>query len=92
MIGPVALTLIATMAQTSAPALTDFQAEINALLLDGLPLPPDYPHRLRAMPPAQRIEALIYLRRTGMLTGRVWPLVDLLAPAIPETRDMEGPK
>ncbi|MFD2813511.1 hypothetical protein ACFSYD_01195 [Paracoccus aerius] len=38
------------------------------------------------MPPEARLQALVFLRRAGLLTADAWPLADILnpAPAAPE--------
>lgn len=61
-----------------AAALAD---EATAWLLEGEPLPPDYRTRLMAMPPEARLQALVFLRRAGLLTSDPWPLSDILGPA-----------
>lgn len=41
-----------------------------------------------ALPPAERIEVLIFMRRSGMLTGPGWTIDQLLAPSTKqETHD-----
>lgn len=88
MILPIILALAADTAVAAAPsepalppAVAAFAAEASALLLAGESLPPDYRLRLLVMPPAERLLAIIYLRRTGLLRGDPWPLEDVLRPA-----------
>lgn len=50
-------------------------------LLNGETLPPDLDERLMRLPPADRIEVLIFLRRSGMMNGPGWTSERLLAPA-----------
>ncbi|WP_233253277.1 hypothetical protein [Paracoccus binzhouensis] len=50
-------------------------------LLNGEDLPPELDERLMRLPPADRIEVLIFLRRSGMMTGPGWTAERLLAPA-----------
>ncbi|SFA45238.1 hypothetical protein SAMN04487972_1047 [Paracoccus halophilus] len=57
--------------------------EVTNLLLNGEALPPDLDARLMALAPADRIEVLIFLRRSGMLTGPSWSSERLLVPARP---------
>ncbi|MFI0396485.1 hypothetical protein [Paracoccus jiaweipingae] len=69
-------------ATLSAPvSLDQWRADMTAHLLDGGRLPPDYRHVLMTMPPAQRFQAIVYLRRSGLLTGAAWAIEDLLQPA-----------
>ena len=51
------------------------------LLLSGEALPPDIDLRLMELPPDERIEVLIFLRRSGMLTTPGWTIDRLLAPS-----------
>lgn len=70
-----------------AAALAD---EATAWLLEGEPLPPDYRTRLMAMSPEARLQALVFLRRAGLLTSDTWPLSDILDPApVPAGKDAE---
>lgn len=62
--------------------------EATELLLNGEPLPADIDVRLMALPPADRIEVLIFLRRAGMIDGPGWATDRLLAPV----RTGEQPK
>ena len=57
--------------------------EATAWLLEGEPLPADYRTRLMAMPPEARLQALVFLRRAGLLTADAWSLSDILNPAAP---------
>ncbi|MCQ0971053.1 hypothetical protein MLD63_11530 [Paracoccus sp. TK19116] len=50
-------------------------------LLGGQPLEPDYRQHLLAMEPDQRLQAIVWLRRSGMLVDRTWSLDDLMRPA-----------
>ena len=61
-----------------AAALAD---EATGWLLDGESLPPDYRARLMRMPPEARLQALVFLRRAGLLTSDPWALSDILDPA-----------
>lgn len=79
--------LIATALAAGAPsgnaasARDDLIQEATELLLSGEALPPDINLRLMELAPADRIEVLIFLRRSGMLTGPGWPIDRLLAPS-----------
>lgn len=55
--------------------------EATGLLLAGESVPADIDARLMALSPADRIEVLIFLRRSGMLQGPGWTADRLLAPA-----------
>lgn len=88
MILPIILALAADTAVAAAPgepelppAVAAIAAEASERLLAGESLPPDYRLRLLALPPAERLLAIIYLRRTGLLRGDPWPLEDVLRPA-----------
>ena len=86
------LAIIAILStQVTAPnsAADAFAADATAWLLDGKSLPPDWKTRLQAMQPADRLQSLIFLRRSGLLTTQGWTADEILAPAKPlpeETR------
>ena len=63
------------------PEAAQLAEEATGWLLDGKTLPPDYRPRLLSMPPEARLQALIFLRRAGLLTAEAWPLTDILNPA-----------
>ncbi len=63
-----------------APTRDGLIAEATDLMLNGEQLPPDLDVRLMQLAPADRIEVLIFLRRSGMLTGPSWTIDQLLAP------------
>lgn len=85
MIGATLLTVVlASAAVDEPPLLPDaaaFVRDATVWLLEGEPLPPDYRTRLLAMPPEARLQALVFLRRAGLLTATPWPLSDVLDPA-----------
>lgn len=56
-------------------------AEATEWLLNGEPLPADMNTRLKRLAPADRARVVVFLRRSGMLTGPGWSVDDLLAPA-----------
>lgn len=61
-----------------AAAMAD---DAKGWLLEGEALPPDYRARLMRMPPEARLQALVFLRRAGLLTSDAWALSDVLDPA-----------
>ena len=65
------------------PAVAANAAEASERLLAGENLPPDYRLRLLALPPEERMLAIVYLRRTGLLRGEAFPLDDILRPVVP---------
>lgn len=79
------LMLVAAMASDAVPMPADpvevFVSDANEWLLASGRLPRDYRLRLLAMEPSERMQAITYLRRTGLLTGPAWPVADLLRPA-----------
>ncbi|MDO5632021.1 MAG: hypothetical protein Q4G22_09295 [Paracoccus sp. (in: a-proteobacteria)] len=81
-----ALVLAAGLAQSPAAApetpLGLFIADAETWLLQAKPLPSDTRLRLLRMRPEDRLQAIIFLRRAGLMTGAVWPVEDLLRPAI----------
>lgn len=50
-------------------------------LLNGEDLPRDIDERLMRLSPSDRIEVLVFLRRSGMMIGPAWSADRLLAPA-----------
>lgn len=64
----------------SAQRLTAFIAEAEAWLLAGQSLPPELPKLLEPMVPGDRLLAVAYLRRLGLLQGAPLDLQRLLAP------------
>ncbi|TRW95510.1 hypothetical protein FNJ84_16150 [Paracoccus sp. M683] len=82
-----AILLAWPLQQAVAPELYSFQQDAMARLLAGDALAPDYRQQLQGMPPSERVEAIIFLRRAGLLTGKSWRVDDLLRPA---RNDMES--
>ncbi|MBU2956825.1 hypothetical protein Q4511_14885 [Paracoccus sp. 1_MG-2023] len=62
----------------SAGGIEAYRQQASEWLLTGQRLPRDYRVELMAMESADRISAIAYLRRIGLLTGRAWSLDDLL--------------
>lgn len=71
------------------PALEAFADEASAWLLEGRRLPPDYRVRLMQMAPADRLQAIVFLRRAGLLTDMAWTLTDVLKPPARAKEDAE---
>ncbi|MFC3168170.1 MULTISPECIES: hypothetical protein [Paracoccus] len=88
-----AMVMVLGLAGTAAadPALLPDAAALaedaTAWLLEGEPLPPDYRIRLMRMPPEARLQALVFLRRAGLLTADAWALSDVLDPAAADAGD-----
>lgn len=80
----VLLSVAAQAGEAAAPdstPLAAFTQEAAGWLLEGKRLPPDYRLRLLGMAPAERLQAIIFLRRAGLLTDAAWSLSDILKPA-----------
>ena len=77
--------MAAFLAAGSASAMDAEQLARDASewLLSGQGLPRDYRVRLMQMDSAERLLAIAYLRRVGLLTDRPWTVDDLLRPARP---------
>ncbi len=75
-----AMFLVASLAAMPMP-LDEFTAQANGWLLSGQGLPRDYRVTLMQMDSADRISAIAYLRRIGLMTDSPWSLDDLLRPA-----------
>ncbi len=56
--------------------------EATEQMLNGERLSPDMSIKLMSLGPADRIEVIIFLRRSGMLEGAGWDVDRLLAPAV----------
>lgn len=82
-----ALLLSLPLQQASGADLTAFQRQAEMTLLSGDRLAPDYRQQLLTLPPEDRIEAIIFLRRIGLLTGKRWRVDDMLRPAQTEGND-----
>lgn len=64
-----------TAGLAAAPGLDALTAEIDRLVLAGRPMTPALLLDVRRLPNAgDRMQALIYLRRSGLLTGPAVPL------------------
>lgn len=76
-----ALTAMLGAGPASADALESFTQAASGWLLAGEALPRDYRLTLMRMDSADRLRAIAYLRRIGLLTDRPWTLDELLRPA-----------
>lgn len=75
--------LVLAVAQALSPDTAAFIEDATARLLAGEELAPDFPVRLQALPPDQRLLAIVHLRRAGYLSEVVMPLDWILSPATP---------
>ena len=78
------LALTTSAAAADLPLLPEakaFAEQATTWLLEGEDLPRDYRVTLMRMPPESRLQALVFLRRAGLLTGEGWTLDDILRPA-----------
>ncbi|WP_182911578.1 hypothetical protein [Paracoccus sp. JM45] len=66
---------------TASGGFEEFASDANGWLLSGQGLPRDYRVTLMQMDSADRISAIAYLRRIGLMNDRPWTLDDLLRPA-----------
>lgn len=80
MMGPGAM-LLAVSLMGAPVGFEEFTTDANGWLLSGQGLPRDYRVTLMQMDSADRISAIAYLRRIGLMTDRPWTLDDLLRPA-----------
>lgn len=81
-----AVTIAAPSASTETSHFIDRMIE---LLLDGENLPVDIKHQVMELDPNERFNAIIFLRRSGLLDGPAWPLDELLE-AMPASRGGAG--
>ena len=81
--------LVLAVAQAISPAAAEFIEDATARLIAGEELAPDFPVRLQALPPDQRLLVIVHLRRAGYLSDIVMPLDWILSPAAPSAEDGE---
>lgn len=65
----------------ASPEAEAYAAEAQVRLLAGQGLPRDFRRQLAALAPTDRFAVVIWLRRTGLLTGPAIPIDEMLAPA-----------
>lgn len=65
----------------AAADASDLTQEATQWVLSGDSLPDDYLQRLADLSPDQRLLAIVFLRRAGLLTGATMSVETLLAPA-----------
>ncbi|MRX49701.1 hypothetical protein GI374_04405 [Paracoccus sp. S-4012] len=80
-VAALALLAVASPAGADEAALAAFIAEADRWLYAGERAPADLPIRLRRLPPAERLLAIAYLRRTGLFDGPAFDPALTLAPA-----------
>lgn len=74
------LTLVLAAGLTPPPAgFDEFRVEARQMVLAGEALPPDFLLSLSGLDEADRLLAVIYLRRAGLLTGPTIPLGRILS-------------
>lgn len=71
----------AAASEVPGEPLSEVLRGLDAILLAGEALPPGFLHGLASMPPAERLLAVAYARRAGLLTGPALPLAEILAEA-----------
>lgn len=71
--------------QVLPPAVAEIARRADQAILNGDGLPEDYRLQLLGLPPEERLLAIIYLRRSGLLRDAPWSLDDILRPAAPDT-------
>ena len=73
------LVAVLTAGLAATPGLDALTAEIDRLVLAGRPMRPALLLDVRRLPDAgQRMQALVYLRRSGLLTGPAISLDDVV--------------
>lgn len=80
------------LAQALTPAAQGFVDDATNRLIAGEDLAPDFPVRLQALPPDQRLLVIVHLRRAGFLDDVVMPVDWVLSPAQPSAPAPEVPK
>ncbi|MBM3603951.1 MAG: phage portal protein [Alphaproteobacteria bacterium] len=83
------LLVAALTAGSPAAGFDQFAQEATGWLLEGKGLPRDYRVTLMQMDSSDRLRAIAYLRRIGLLTGAPWSLDDLLRAPTPLTEPEE---
>lgn len=74
------LALAVSALPVAAAPQDDFFARATGWVLAGESLPADYLQQLAAMPADERLAAVVFLRRSGLLDGAPIPLATMLAP------------
>lgn len=69
--------------QALPPAVAEIARKADQAILNGDGLPADYRLQLLGLPPDERLMAIIYLRRSGLLRDAPWSLDEILRPAVP---------
>lgn len=71
---------ILALAQVLSPAAQAFVDDATDRLIAGEDLAPDFPVRLQALPPDQRLLVIVHLRRAGFLGDVVMPVDWVMSP------------
>ena len=79
--------LLLTAAQALSPAAAAFVEDATGRLIAGEELASDFPVRLQALPPDQRLLVVVHLRRAGYLADIVMPVDWIMSPAGPAASD-----
>lgn len=88
LIAAIALTLVSMDAPTGRKEL--FITQMTDRLLAGQGVPPDLESQLMVLEPAERFEVVVFLRRSGLLTGAplsVDRLLDTPAGSSPQEQE-----
>lgn len=80
---------VAIAAPSASTETRHFIDRMIELLLDGENLPVDIKRQIMELDPNERFNAIIFLRRSGLLDGPAWPLDELLE-AMPASRGGGG--
>lgn len=73
--------VLLSFAQVLSPAALGIVEESTEILIAGDDLAPDFPIRMQALPPDQRVLVIVHLRRAGLLGNAVMPVEWMTAPA-----------
>lgn len=94
----VALLAAGLSSDVAGPDFEDFVAEADRLVLSGRPMPAAFLLDVKRLPEASdRMRALVYLRRSGLLTGPALSLDDIVfqtdaGPGRVQTEPAKAPK
>lgn len=63
---------------SNANDIDKFVQEMTNIVLDGGALPNDIQEKVEILQPADRYMAIVFLRRSGLMTGAAWSVDELL--------------